>query len=187
MTMLPRRTDLLRVGLALLVLVVTVIGTRLYLDSSRASGDVILAGSAVEGLTILDASAFAMGPSTPYSNAIEDNWATIDLYLDSASSERFPETTKHIAASWTAYLVADQLWRLSDEGATAPRVSEVYAASRLLEGAPELRSLVIGSGPDAHFDNTELKTVEALFKYGRAERATAARLVDGLESEHGVR
>ena len=167
----------LRVVVIGVLVVVTVLATRAVLSTNRRAGDVYLASAAVEGLKAVGGSAIATGTVTGYSNALEDNWAAMDLFLRSNSQNALKDVASHVQASWTAYLVADQLWRMSDEGDTKPLVSQVYAATGLLASQPAFASTVTGQGASARFDNTDLKAVKALFAAAQAEQSVAAVLV----------
>lgn len=179
---MPRRY-VVRFALTVAVLAATLFATQAHLAGNRRLGDVALASAALSSLNQVGQSAVAMGDSGQYSLALEDNWAAIDLYLRSDSRSTLDELTGHVDRSWRAYLVADQLWRLSDEGVTDPLVSEIYDAERLLEQLPALSAVISGEGAAARFDNTDFKAVKALFAQAQNERVTGTGLVNDMASE----
>lgn len=179
---MPRRY-VVRFALTAAVMAATLFATQAHLGGNKRLGDVALASAALSSLNQVGRSAVAMGDSGQYSLALEDNWAAIDLYLRSDSRSALDEVTGHVDRSWRAYLVADQLWRLSDEGVTDPLVSEIYDAEQLLEQSPTLATVVTGQGPAARFDNAELKAVKALFAQAQNEWVTGTGLVNDMASE----
>lgn len=183
MMALGRWTLVVRIVAVTAMLAFAAVATRAYLDASRLAGDVVLAEGAIEGLTFVGHAAVPIGESTPYSNALEDNWMAIDLYLHSETHDAYPDVTRHIDRSWTAYLVADGVWRLSEDGETQPRVSDVYAAEALVESIPALSAVVIGAGDDARFDNAGMKAVDALFAAAAEERSVAESMVRNLAAQ----
>lgn len=171
----------LRLVAVFLVLALVAVATSAYLNESRRPGDLVLADGVIEGLTLMGRAAFVSpdGP-TPYSNALEDNMLAIELYLASDTRTRFPELTALVERSWTAYLVADELWRLAEAGVTQPLVSGVYAGDELVSSLPSLESVTVGEGEARRFDNTDMKAVGALFAAAAADTEDVRRLVVDL-------
>lgn len=174
MTRRPTRERIMRVAISIAVLAVLAIGSAAYLARQAPVADVELGRLAVEGLTFVGSSATTMGPSVALSNSLEDNWAAIDLFLHSDARKPLPEVAAHVDNAWTAYRVADQLWRMYEDGEERPLVSEVYAADRVIAAVPALRATVTGAGADARFDNTGMRAVAAFFDQARAETVRAS-------------
>lgn len=157
------------------VLVLLAFGTGWYLDTQRPAGDRNLAKSAVEGLTFIAAQyANADGPHEMYASGLRIHHEPVDLYLGSDSAARVPEVTPHIVRSWDAYLVADELWRLHEDGQSQPHVADVPGAAELIEQTPELAALVADDGTGGVVDNTDLRAVRVLFEVAARERADAS-------------
>lgn len=168
---------------AALLVVLAAAGAYAYLEASRRPGDIVLASGVIEGLTLMDrAASVAPQGSVAYSNALEDNMLAIELFLGSDTRDELPELTVLVERAWTAYLLADELWRLSDDGISQPRVSDVYAAEKVLEALPDLATLTVGEGAERRFDNTEMKAVRALFDAASEDSQRARELVAGLGS-----
>lgn len=156
------------------VLIALAAGTLAYLDTQARAGDVVLASTAVEGLGAVHEAALAPGNSVSYSNALEDNWAAIDLFLHSESRDALPEIAEPLEQSWTAFLVADELWRLAEAGETQPAVRDVYAGRWIADSVPAVSGMLVGEGDEARFDNTGLQAVQALVDFGAEQRLVAA-------------
>lgn len=151
---------------------------------SRTAGDLRAARAATEQLYVIRGSVPLEGDSIPLQSALRSTSTAVDTFLISSARDRLPRLYDHIDRGWWAYETAEQIWRASDEGTTSVPVSAVYGAERLIEEAPELNALIVDAQGVRAFDNTELKSVKALFEYAKQEEESAMALVRaGIEEE----
>lgn len=166
--------QLIRAAAVVGILTALALGTVAYLSGQARSADVVLASAAVEGLASVGQAGAAAGGATQYSIALEDNWAAIDLFLHSESTESLPGIADPVEQAWTAYLVADELWRLAGDGQLQPRVADVHRGQQIVESVPAASGMLVGEGADTRLDNTDMQMVRALFEFATQQRMVAA-------------
>lgn len=166
--------QLIRAAVAIGILAALALGTVAYHRGQTRSADVVLASAAVEGLASVGEGAATSGGATMYSIALEDNWAAIDLFLYSESANSLPEIAEPVEQAWTAFLVADELWRLAEEGQLQPRIAEVYRGQQIVGSVPAVAGMLVGEGAEARFDNADMQVVRALFAFAGQQRMVAA-------------
>lgn len=163
-------------------LAIAAFATWAYAPVARRDGDLGLARGALEGLTFVgQAASIGTGSSNDYSNALEDHYHAVDLLLHSDARRRLGEVAGAIDDSWLAYLVADELWRLQEQGIDRPLVSQVYGADRLLVAFPGLAGRVTGTGAEARIDDRGSAAMRAVFAFGRERREAAASALEAEE------
>ncbi|MHB9003604.1 MAG: hypothetical protein ACYC6C_06010 [Coriobacteriia bacterium] len=178
---LPDGVSARRLLVAASLTVALILGTGAYLDGSRPEGDRLLAKSALEGLTFMMVNyATTDGTVSSYSSGLAIHLEPIDLYLRSDSADRLPAITAHIDRAWRAYLVADQVWRLYDQGETRPRVIDIFGASELIAEEPTLQAAIITEGSDERLNNDDLAFVRLLFEVASRERSAASQSTAAL-------
>lgn len=170
-----RRAGIRESAAIIALVIVLVVSSAWYLASQRPAGDRNLARGAVEGLTFIAAQyANTDAPHEMYASGLRVHHEAVDLYLSSDSASRLPEVTSHVARAWDAYLLADELWRLHEDGQDRPGVVEVVGAAEFAEGSPELAPLITDDGSGPVLDNSDMTVVRLLLEIGAQERGEAS-------------